>query len=188
MALLILGVLIWSCVHFVPCLGVGMRAACIERIGEGPYKGVFALSIIAAIVLMVVGWRSTTPAAVYDPPAWGASAASLAMLVSLVLFAGSGAPSNLKRIVRHPQLTGLATWALAHLLANGDQRSLVLFGGLGAWAVVTIMAINRRDGAWQKPEPVPLAAEAKLAVGVVVVYALLVLAHPYIAGVAPFAD
>ena len=47
---------------------------------------------------------------------------------------------------------------MSHLLANGDGRSIVLFGGLGLWAVVAIVAINRRDGAWQKPEPQPRAA------------------------------
>jgi hypothetical protein len=104
-----------------------------------------------------------------------------------VLFVGSNVPTNLKRIVRHPQLTGVAVWGIAHLLANGDLRSLVLFGGIGLWAVVAMVAINRRDGAWEKPEPLPLAAELKPLVGGIVAYGVLVLAHPYIAGVSLFA-
>jgi uncharacterized membrane protein len=136
MILLILGVLVWSGVHLFPSLGVQMRAGWIERIGEDPYKGVFALSLVGAIVLMVIGWRSTSPVEFYGPPVWGWGIANLVMFVSLVLFMGSKVPTNLKRFVRHPQLTGVALWALSHLLATGDLRSLVLFGGIGLWAVM----------------------------------------------------
>ena len=185
MAFLILGVVVWSGVHLIPSLGAPMRAAAIERIGEGPYKGLFALSIVGAIALMVLGWRSASYVAVYGPPAWGISFANVGMFASLVLFVGSNFPTNLKRIVRHPQLTGVAVWAIAHLLGNGDLRSLVLFGGIGLWAVVAMVSINRRDGAWEKPEPLPLAAELKPLVAGIVAYLLLVFAHPYIAGVSP---
>jgi uncharacterized membrane protein len=105
--------------------------------------------------------------------------------VALLLFAASGMTTNIKRVLRHPQLTGLATWAAAHLLANGELRSLVLFGGLGLWAVVAMLFINRRDGAWQKPEPQPMAGEWKPAAAAVAGFAVLYLLHPWIAGVAP---
>jgi uncharacterized membrane protein len=102
-----------------------------------------------------------------------------------VLFVASNLPTNLKRLIRHPQLTGVATWAFAHLLANGDSRSLVLFGGIGVWAVVEMGLLNRRDGAWRRPEPLPLVAELKPLIGAAVAFAILFLAHPYIAGVSP---
>ena len=186
MLLLILGVLLWSCLHLVPSVGRPMRSACIERIGEGPYKGVFALSIVGAIVLMVLGWRSTAPVGVYGAPAWGLEFASVAMFVSLVLFMGSNVPTNLKRFVRHPQLAGVAVWGFGHLAANGELRSLVLFGGIGVWALVAMVTINRRDGAWERPEPLPLMAELKPLVAGIVAYVVLVLVHPYLSGVSPF--
>ena len=49
-------------------------------------------------------------------------------------------------LIRHPQLTAIKAWCVAHLLVNGDAASLVLFGGLLAWAVVTVILINRQDG------------------------------------------
>jgi uncharacterized membrane protein len=183
MVLLILGVLIWSGVHLIPSRGVAMRAAWIEKLGEGPYKGLFALSLVAAITLMVLGWRSTAPVAFWGAPAWGAGFAHVAMFVSLVLFMGSNVPTNIKRYVRHPQLTGVAVWSLAHLVMNGDLRALVLFGGIGLWAVVEIVSINARDGEWVKPEPLPLVAEVKPLVAGVIGYAVLVFAHPYLSGV-----
>ena len=39
---------------------------------------------------------------------------------------------------------------------------LVLFVGIGAWAIIETALINRRDGAWQKPEPVPYLSDFKL--------------------------
>ena len=56
---------------------------------------------------------------------------------------------------RHPtRLIGLATllWAGAHLAVNSEARSLVLFGGIGLWALVSIVWISVRD--WQRhPRP-----------------------------------
>lgn len=182
---LAIGVLLWSGVHLFPCLAVEPRKRLIDRMGDQPYKGVFALSLVVAIVLMVLGWRSTVPHAVYTPPAWSAPAANLLMVVALALFVASAVPSNLKRVIRHPQLTGFGLWAGAHLLANGDRRSLLLFGGLGLWAVLAILFINRRDGAWLKPDPLPMTAEVKLVAITIVAFAVLFLTHPWLSGVTP---
>jgi len=181
---LILGVVVWSAVHLFPCVAVATRARVVERLGN-PYQGVFALAIVGSIVLMVLGWRSTVPSLLYAPPAWTRLATNVLMFVGLVLFAASGLPTNIKRVIRHPQLTGFGIWAAAHLLSNGDSRSVVLFGGLGLWSVVAMAALNRRDGAWEKPEPQPISAELKPAIAAVVAFVLVFLAHPWIAGVSP---
>lgn len=180
---LMLGVGLWTGAHLLPSVGSATRSRWIKKLGEQRYKGCFSLALIAAIVLMVIGWRSSGFVPVYGTPSWGALAANVGVFAALVLFVASGVPTNLKRGIRHPQLTGVAVWAGSHLLANGDQRSLVLFGGLGAWAIVSMLAINRRDGAWQKPEPLPMSAELKPVLGAILVYAALFFAHPYFAGV-----
>ena len=38
--------------------------------------------------------------------------------------------NNFKRLLRHPQLTGVLLWGVGHLFANGENRSLLLFGGM----------------------------------------------------------
>ena len=40
-------------------------------------------------------------------------------------------------------LAGIKTWALAHLLSNGDLGSILLFGGF-AWGVYARIAAKRR--------------------------------------------
>jgi uncharacterized membrane protein len=181
---LILGALLFAGIHTLPTAPAA-RGRVLERLGKQRYKGLFSLGIVGGIALMVIGWRSSVPSALYAPPDWGATVANPLIFVALVFFVASGVPTNLKRLIRHPQLTGVVTWAGAHLLANGDSRSLALFGGIGLWAVVEMGLLNRRDGAWQRPEPLPLAAELKPLIGAALAFAILFLVHPYITGVSP---
>jgi uncharacterized membrane protein len=185
MAWLVLGVLLWSAAHLLKCVAIPFRQRLVDRLGPNPYQGVFSLVILGSIGLMVLGWRSTAPHPIYLPPASATWGTNVAVFVGLVLFAASGVPSNLKRWIRHPQLTGVLVFAAGHLLSNGDPRALVLFGGLGVWSIVAMIAINRRDGAWQKPEPVALTAELKPLIAAVVIFAVLFFVHPWIAGVSP---
>ncbi|MFQ5548534.1 MAG: NnrU family protein [Woeseia sp.] len=183
MVLLLVGVLLFMAVHLVPSAARGLRTSLIRRMGENPYKGVFALLLLAAVALIVIGWRSTVPQALYLPPSWATPVTLVLMFFSIWLF---GAPRNtrIKRIIRHPQLTGMALWALGHLLANGDSRSLILFGGLGLWALIEMPLINRREGAWQKPDGPALRVEIGAVVISVVAFVALFYLHRYFAGVA----
>ena len=65
---LVLGVLLWSTAHLLPSAGVSVRAGLMSRLGEGPYKGLFSLTIVLSVVLMVVGWRSAEPIHLYAAP------------------------------------------------------------------------------------------------------------------------
>ena len=182
---LCIGVLLFIVVHLVPCLARGFRDSLLERVGEQPYRGIFSVIQLMAILLMIIGWRSTTPEFVYTPPSWGIPAASLLMLISVMLFGAAQQPTRIKRYVRHPQLTGMAVWSVSHLLSNGDSRSLVLFGGLGLWALLEMFLINQREGAWVKPYGPALSVEVRGIVISAVVFFVLVYLHPYFAGVSP---
>ena len=180
---LCIGILWWAFVHLTPSLAPGFRQSLIDRFGENPYKGLFALDIVIALALIIYGWRSTVPEVVYIPPTWGYSAALVLMAISVYLFGAAQRPSLIKRFLRHPQLTGMLTWSVAHLLANGDQRSLVLFGGLGLWALIEMPLISRREGAWVKPEAPPMTRELIGIAITVAVFVVLIYLHPYFAGV-----
>ena len=184
MALLIAGLIIWSLVHFVPSLAQPLRQNAISRIGENGYKAVFSLLMLTALALIIFGWRSTEPTFLYQLPAYTRHISMLLILIAFILFGASNYPTRIKRIVRHPQLTGVAVWAFTHLLLNGDSRSLVLFGGLGIWAILEMIFINRKEGEWVKPEAPSWAREIRGLVISIVVMVVVVMLHPYIAGVA----
>ena len=182
---LALGVVLWSVVHFVPSLALGLKSRLVERLGKGGYRAAFSVVVVISVALMVLGWRSTEPEVVYIPPVWAPSVAGILMVLGFLLFGAAKYRTVIKRYVRHPQLTGVVVWAFAHLLANGDDRSLLLFGGLGLWALVEMPLINAREGEWVKPEAPSLGVEVRGAAISLAILVVAVLLHPYFAGVSP---
>lgn len=187
MTKLVLGVLLWSVTHLVPAVAVDFRRNLIGRMGENPYKGVFTLVMVFSIYLIISGWKATLPEFLYVPPSWGRHAASLLVLIAFILFAASHGQNNIKRFIRHPQLTAVAVWGIAHLLANGESRSIVLFGGLALWAIIDIALLNRRDGAWRKPDPAPRKKDVVAVAAGLVVYLVIAKLHQWMFGFSPFA-
>jgi uncharacterized membrane protein len=185
MTLLIAGVVLWTIAHLVPAAFPGVRANLATKFGEVPYKGLFALDIIIALVLIVFGWKAAIPTAIYAPPLYGSPIPSAFLVLAILLMVASSMPNNLKRFIRHPQMAAVLCWSAGHLLTNGDSRSIVLFGGFAVWAVLEVVFINKRDGEWQKPVSVPLLKDVITAVVAAVVFAALVYFHASLFGVSP---
>ena len=186
MSLLIAGLLLFTIVHLVPAASPATRAQLAARLGENAYRGLFSVIILASLVLIVFGWKAATPSSVYVPPASGGLEISAVVFAAFVLFVTSKARSNYRRFVRHPQMLAVILWSVAHLLVNGDSRSVLLFGGLGAWAVFEIILCNRRDGAWRKPDVVPFSADMIVAVIAVAAFAVFFFLHKALFGVLPY--
>lgn len=180
MTWLILGLVLWSAGHFLKPALPDLRA----RMG-GAGKGVAALLILGGLVLMVLGYRAAPVDQVYDTPGWARHLNNLLMLVAVYLFAVSGAKSRLHRHLRHPMLTGALVWSVAHLIVNGDAASIVLFGGVGLWALAEMVVINRRAPDWTPPPPRPVAVEIRALVITLVVYGVIAALHVWI-GPSPF--
>lgn len=183
MTLLVFGVLIWSLTHLFPAMLPDARRRLFERLGENTYKGVYSLCIVFGLVLIIVGWRSVIPTGVYAPPLAPNPLVSLFVLAALVLFAASANPGNIKRFVRHPQMAAVILWGVAHLLTNGSNRAIVLFGGLTLWAVLEIILCNKRDGEWQKPAKAAVKVDVITVVAGLGVFAVLAYFHPTFFGV-----
>ena len=182
MGLLIAGLVMWSLIHLYPSLASQSRDGLVARLGNNAYRGVFALLMLAALVMIVFGWKSAVPSAIYEPPLMGSLVVLALILIAFILFVAAQAKTNIKRVLRHPQLTGLLLWCVAHLLANGDSRSLALFGGLGVWALVEIVLINRRDGAWQKPAAAPLSSDLIVVIIGAVAFGVVLYLHQWLFG------
>lgn len=184
MSLLIAGLLLFTLTHLMLSAFPALATAVRNQLNEPALKMLVALPSLAGIWLIVSGWKSADATVVYSPSYALRIPASALIAFAMYLFVVSNRPSSIKRIIRHPQLTGVALWAAGHLLLNGDSLSVTLFTGLGVWAVLEILLINRRDGAWIKPESPGIGTEAgTLAVSLVFI-AGLVWAHEWFAGVA----
>ena len=191
MTRLVLGVLLWSVVHLIPGIAAGFKKNIVAQYGEYPYKGVFTLLMLISLYLIISGWISMTPLApetlemIYTPPEWGGHAAGVLVLVGFILFLAPYPPNNYKRILRHPQLIGMVCWGVGHLIAVGTMRSIVLFGGLTIWAVLEIFVLNRRDGAWVKPDKVSLRNDVAMTAFSVLAFMTFLYTHHLLFGGSP---
>ncbi len=143
MTLLVFGMLLFIAIHMLPASPV-FRAGLVIRLGELPYKGVFALISALALVMIVMGKAQAPEVPLWTPPSWGRSFTAPLVLMAFILVISAYLPSNLRRLTPHPMLGGVILWALGHLLANGDQASAILFGGFALYSVVAIASANRR--------------------------------------------
>ena len=152
MMLLLLGLALWSGAHWLKRLAPGLRAS----LGDKPGKLLVALVMIGAIYLMDRGLRTAEVVTIWSPPAFLTHLNNLLMLIAVFLFALGYSRGLLRTRIRHPMLIAVKTWALAHLLVNGDLAGMVLFGGMMAWAVISVILINRQDAPWVRPAAGPL--------------------------------
>ena len=191
MAPMIVGLLIFFGVHAVP-MQRELRSGLIERFGEGTFKAVFSVISVIGLALIILGYGKMQVLAgknpqIWTPPTWTAHISLLLMVFSMVLLVAAYVPSNIKRIVGHPMLAAVKIWAFAHLLANGDLASMVLFGSFLAYAVVDRFSVKRRTAA-----PAAAAASGGIqgdvisVVGGLALYAAFVFfLHEWLIGVAP---
>ena len=183
MTLLVIGILLFAGVHFIPSLAPAFRVRAYERLGEGGYKGLFSLLLLASFALIIWGWRTTQPTLVYLPPSALHSLALALLVLAFLLMAVSARNSRLRLLIRHPQLTGVALWGISHLLLNGDSRSLALFGGMTVWALIEIVAISKRQGVWIKDQPPSWGAEGLTVVIAAITVGIIIAVHPWLSGV-----
>lgn len=147
MTLLILGIVLWWVAHLLKRLAPDLRQSLTDRMGDAS-KGLFAAVIVLSVVLMVIGYRAADVTVIYSLPAWAGHLNNLMMVIAFFLFGVGSKGSWLGARMRHPMLISVKVWAFAHLLVNGDVASIILFGSMLAWAVVSVIVINKSEGDW----------------------------------------
>ncbi|MBS7545901.1 NnrU family protein [Ancylobacter oerskovii] len=162
------------------------RAGAVARLGLGPYRALYSLVSIVAVLMIAYGyggWRAAGPAQLWEPPVGLRHLALALMLVSTIAIGAYLVPSHVRAWLKHPMLVGVKVWALAHLLANGDAATVTLAGVILAWAVYDRIAVKRRG------VPLPVAPRGwggdvvAVLVGLVLYAALAFWFHPYVVGV-----
>lgn len=144
MTSLVAGLALFFGVHAVPMFP-SFRASLESRLGALRFRGIYSLIALAGFALILIGMSRAESVVVFEPPAWARIFAGLAMPVAFCLLVAAYVPNNFRRVIRHPMLSGVILWALAHLPANGDIASILLFGSFGAYSVVDILSVNRRS-------------------------------------------
>jgi uncharacterized membrane protein len=187
---MILGLVVFLGVHLLSTRR-DLRAQLIARTGESLYKFCYALVSAVGLALIIWGfaeYRATGWIDVWTPPIAMKHITIALMLPAVILVAASYIRGRIYTTLKHPMLTGVKLWAAAHLLANGDLGSIILFGSFLAWAVIDRISLKRRTDAGAPPIPVggPMNDAIAVAVGIVAYLALGFAFHPVVIGVPVF--
>jgi len=147
---LVLGLLIFLSLHLLPTQPA-VRAGFVERFGENAYKGVFSVLSIVGFAIIVYGYHKLqmNPGknpVLWDPPTWTKHISFLLMIPAMIAIVAAYVPSRIRDVLKHPMLVAIKIWALAHLIANGDLGSLLLFGSFLAWGVYDRISLKYRTG------------------------------------------
>ncbi len=175
--ILLLGVFLWIDAHWIKRLVPNLRQALNNKMGEGPARGVIAMMILASLAMMIVGYRGSEFTPVYTPFSWAGHLNNLLMVVAVICMGAGSSKGRMQTWMRHPMLTGVVIWTVAHLLVNGDVASIILFGGLGVWALISMFLINRAEGRWERPAAGPIIGDIRLLVISTVVFAVIAGIH-----------
>jgi len=180
MLLIILGLILWVVPHY------WKRFAPAHRTGFGDKgKLVVTVASFAAIGLLIIGYRSAEFIPVWNPPSFFQHINNLMMLIAFFLIGMSATTGRLRGKMRHAMLLAVKVWAMAHLLVNCDLSAIILFGGMLAWAVGSVILINRAEPVWDRPAPGPASKDILLVVITLVTFAIAAGIHIAL-GVNPF--
>lgn len=190
MTYLVAGLLLFLGMHSIAIIAPAWRDSIAARLGDAPWKALYALVSVIGFVMLVHGYglARAEPTVLYTPPVWMRHLAALLMLPVFPLLLATYLPGRIKAAVKHPMLTATKAWALAHLLVNGNLADVLLFGGFLAWAVADRVAVGKRV---VQRKPMVMGAPSRMndvlaVVGGLALYAVFILwAHQRFFGVPP---
>jgi uncharacterized membrane protein len=187
----IIGLIIFLGAHVFVSLR-DRRDALIASIGRHSYFGLFSVASIIGLVLIGYGFHQYRlvdgPISLWYPPHWTRHIVEAAMWPASIAVVAAYFPGNIKRVLKHPMLVGVKTWAVAHLCANGDLGGIILFGSVLAWAVYDRISLKRRTDTGSLPIPMGGLRNDIVAIVVgTILYAVLgTVFHRYVIGLPVF--
>jgi uncharacterized membrane protein len=131
-----------------------LRASLVSRMGEKGFRGLYSLLSLVLLVWTALAYGDAPVVDLWDPPIGLKHLSLLIMPMACVLLVAglttpnpsaiggdqpeiiNAGPAGILKVTRHPVMWGFALWGIAHLLANGDAASLILFGGITLLALV----------------------------------------------------
>ena len=191
MSILIIGLIIFLGLHSVRIFADGWRMRVQAQRGEGAWKGLYSVVSLIGFALIIWGYglARQQPVVLWVPPVAMRHIAALLMLFAIIMLVAAFVPGNaIKAKLHHPMTLSVKTWALAHLLANGNLADVLLFGSFLAWAVFCFIAARKRDRVAGTIYPAGRALPTVMTVviGVVAYGVFAVYLHKWLIGVPVF--
>jgi uncharacterized membrane protein len=151
------------------------------------------MSLVSLAGLILIGYgfgryRATGWIDVWSPPGWTYYVTQLLMWPASIFVVAAYSRGNIWRALKHPMLVGVKTWAVAHLISNGDLGSIVLFASFLVWAGYDRITLKYRSDPGAPAIPVGGHRNDTIAIvgGTILYLALGFIFHPIVVGVAVF--
>ncbi|MCZ7486601.1 NnrU family protein [Rhizobium rhizogenes] len=193
MLFLVLCLALFFLTHLLKVFVPQFRARMIAKLGEGSFKGLYSVAslITLGLVIYAFGEARQETGMLWYPPVWTSHLAVTLMLPAMICLIASLIPAgNIAVKTKHPLILSVKIWALAHLLANGETSSILLFASFLAWGVVMRISLKRRERAGEKVlRPFVSGRYDVVAIvgGIVLWGAFILKLHEWLIGVQPIA-
>ena len=135
---LALAVVAFCAIHLVPVVP-GWRAKLIKKLTRNGYRGLFSLFSLLSLGWLIAAYVTAPDCALWADMAWARLLPLAVMPIALSLYIGRyTAPTEIAKLTRHPMVWAVLLWALAHIPANGDAASVLLFGGIALYLIIDL--------------------------------------------------
>ncbi|MCD1263271.1 NnrU family protein [Shinella sumterensis] len=192
MTLLVAGLVLFIATHLLRPIAPGLRNAAIAALGKPGWMALHGIASLVSLALIAYGFvvaRENGGQMLYYPPTFLSHIALTLMLIaSICLVAGFLPAGHIRTKLKFPILVAIKIWALAHLLANGESYSVLLFVTVLAWAVILRITLKKRIATGETKLPVFVSAKydaISVVIGLVLYLAIVFELHEWVIGVSP---
>ncbi|WP_440981889.1 NnrU family protein [Shinella sumterensis] len=192
MTLLVAGLVLFIATHLLRPIAPGLRNPAIAALGKPGWMALHGIASLVSLALIAYGFvvaRENGGEMLYYPPTFLSHIALTLMLIaSICLIAGFLPAGHIRTKLKFPILVAIKIWALAHLLANGESYSVLLFVTVLAWAVILRITLKKRIATGETKLPVFVSAKydaISVVIGLVLYLAIVFKLHEWVIGVSP---
>jgi uncharacterized membrane protein len=139
-----------------------LRGSLRDQLGERGFLAVYSLTALVTFAWFVAAYMRAPTIILWPGQKWNAMVPPLIMpLATILLVAGYSTPNptavgmersaraddpapGILRVTRHPVMWAIGLWAISHMIANGDLRSLLFFGAFAVLALGGTVLIDRK--------------------------------------------
>jgi uncharacterized membrane protein len=150
------------CGSHVLLSSTGLRGSLRDQLGERGFLAVYSLTALVTFAWFLMAYAHAPTILLWPRQMWMALVPIVVMpLATVLLVAGYTTPNptavgmeraaraddpapGLLRVTRHPVMWAIGLWAVSHMIANGDLRSLLFFGAFAALSLGGTLLIDRK--------------------------------------------
>jgi uncharacterized membrane protein len=140
----------------------GLRGSLRDQLGERGFLAVYSLTALVTFAWFLVAYAHAPTIILWERGEWTALVPVVVMPFAAILLIAGYTTANptavgmermarandpapgILRVTRHPVMWAIGLWAVSHLIANGDLRSLIFFGAFAALALGGTVLIDRK--------------------------------------------